>query len=66
LATPDPNAAAKELERAVQKLGLNGAMLFGRTRERNIDHPDNEPIFEAAAAWRAPLSASANTFACGP
>ena len=55
LATPDPNAAAKELERTVQKLGLNGAMLFGRTRERNIDHPDNEPIFEAAAALGAPL-----------
>jgi uncharacterized protein len=55
LATPDPKSAACELERAVTKLGLNGAMLFGRTRERNLDHPDNEPIFEAAAALRAPL-----------
>lgn len=55
LATPDPRAAARELERAVTKLGLNGAMLFGRTRERNLDHPDNEPVFEAAAALRAPL-----------
>ena len=55
LATPDPKSAARELERAVTKLGLNGAMLFGRTRERNLDHPDNEPIFEAAAALRAPL-----------
>jgi len=44
LATPDPRAAARELERAVIKLGLNGAMLFGRTRERNLDHPDNWPI----------------------
>ena len=55
LATPDPRAAAKELERAVTKLGLNGAMLFGRTRDRNLDHPDNWPIFEAVAALRAPL-----------
>lgn len=55
LATPDAKAAARELERAVTRLGLNGAMLFGRTRERNLDHPDNEPIFEAAAALRAPL-----------
>jgi predicted TIM-barrel fold metal-dependent hydrolase len=55
LATPDPEAAARELERAVGELGLNGAMLFGRTRARNLDHPDNWPIFEAAAALRAPL-----------
>ena len=55
LATPDPSAAARELERAITKLGLNGAMLFGRTRDRNLDHPDNWPIFEAAATLRAPL-----------
>jgi predicted TIM-barrel fold metal-dependent hydrolase len=55
VATPDPKAAARELERAVTNLGLNGTMLFGRTRGRNLDHPDNEPIFEAAAALRAPL-----------
>jgi len=55
LATPAPAAAAQELERAVTKLGLNGALLFGRTGERNLDHPDNWPIFEAAAALHAPL-----------
>ncbi len=55
LATPDAPAAARELERAVTRLGLNGAMLFGRTRDRNLDHADNWPIFEAAAALRAPL-----------
>jgi predicted TIM-barrel fold metal-dependent hydrolase len=55
LATPAPGAAAQELERAVTKLGLNGALLFGRTGERNLDHPDNWPIFEAAEALRAPL-----------
>jgi predicted TIM-barrel fold metal-dependent hydrolase len=55
LATPDPAAAARELDRAVTRLGLNGAMLFGRTRDRNLDHRDNWPIFEAASALRAPL-----------
>ena len=55
LATPDAPAAARELERAVTQLGLHGAMLFGRTRDRNLDHPDNWPIFETASALRAPL-----------
>lgn len=55
LALPAPQAAASELERAVTELGLNGALLFGRTGERNLDHPDNWPIFEAGAALRAPL-----------
>jgi predicted TIM-barrel fold metal-dependent hydrolase len=55
LATPEPEAAGRELERAVGTLGLHGAMLFGRTRSRNLDDPANTPIFEAAAAMRAPL-----------
>ena len=55
LAMPAPDAAAEELERAVTTLGLNGALLFGRTGERNLDHPDNWPIFEAAESLRAPL-----------
>ncbi len=54
LATPAPAAAARELERAVA-LGLNGGMVFGRVRERNLDHLDFWPLFEAAAALRAPL-----------
>jgi predicted TIM-barrel fold metal-dependent hydrolase len=55
LATPAPAAAADELERAVTQLGLDGALLFGRTGERNLDHPDHWPIFEAAESLRAPL-----------
>jgi uncharacterized protein len=55
LALPAPDAAAAELQRAVTTLGLNGALLFGRTRERNLDHPGNWPIFEAAEALGAPL-----------
>ncbi|WP_328616925.1 amidohydrolase family protein [Amycolatopsis sp. NBC_00355] len=55
LATPRPAAAAAELERAVTTLGLDGAMVFGRTRDRNMDEPEFWPIYEAADALRAPL-----------
>lgn len=55
LPTPDPKAAARELERAVTALGFRGAMLHGRTRDRNLDHPDFLPVLEASAALRVPL-----------
>jgi predicted TIM-barrel fold metal-dependent hydrolase len=53
--TPDPSAAAAELERAVTQLGLDGAMIYGRTRDRTMDAPEFWPIYEAAQALRAPL-----------
>jgi len=55
LPTPNAKAAARELERAMRQLGLNGAIVFGRTRDRNFDLPEFWPIFEAAAALKAPL-----------
>jgi hypothetical protein len=55
LPTPAPQSAAKELERAVRELGLQGAMLHGRTRDRNLSDQEFWPIFEAADALRAPL-----------
>lgn len=55
LPTPDPAAAARELERAVTGLGFMGAMLNGRTGERNLDDPSLEPIFAAAVALGCPL-----------
>lgn len=55
LPTAAPKDAALELERSVQQLGLAGAMLCGRTRDKNLDHPDFLPIFEAAARLGAPL-----------
>lgn len=55
LPTSAPQEAALELKRAVTQLGLDGAMLFGRTGDRNIDHPDFRTILEMAAALRAPL-----------
>jgi predicted TIM-barrel fold metal-dependent hydrolase len=55
LPTPSPAAAALELERAVRQLGLAGAMLCGRTRDRSMDHPDFLPIYETAATLGVPL-----------
>ena len=55
LAMPAPDAAAQELDRAVARLGLNGALVFGRTGDRNLDHHDNWVVFEAAESLRAPL-----------
>ena len=39
LPTPDPDAAPRELERAVRDLGLKGARLCGRSRDRHLDSP---------------------------
>jgi predicted TIM-barrel fold metal-dependent hydrolase len=55
LPTAAPKEAAAELERAVTRLGLVGTMLCGRTREKNLDHPDFLPIFETAARLGVPL-----------
>src|SRR6202007_2398859 len=46
LPTPDPRAAADELERTVTRLGFKGAMIHGRTRERFHDDASFWPIFE--------------------
>ena len=50
-----PKEAAKELERAVKNLGLKGAMLCGRTGEKNLDHKDYWELFECAEALGVPL-----------
>lgn len=55
LPTPDPTAAAKELERAVKDLGLVGAMIHGRTREQNLDDAVFEPVWETAASLGVPV-----------
>jgi predicted TIM-barrel fold metal-dependent hydrolase len=55
LATAAPREAPRELERAVRELGLNGAMLCGRTRAKHLDHPDFWPLFECAADLGVPL-----------
>jgi predicted TIM-barrel fold metal-dependent hydrolase len=55
LPTAAPEDAAVELERSVRGLGLSGAMLCGRTRDKNLDHPDFLPMFATAARLEAPL-----------
>jgi predicted TIM-barrel fold metal-dependent hydrolase len=55
LPTAAPEEAATELERGVRGLGFMGSMLCGRTREKNLDHPDFYPIFEMAARLGVPL-----------
>jgi predicted TIM-barrel fold metal-dependent hydrolase len=55
LPTPDPEAAARELERAVHALGFKGAMIGGRTNDRFLDDPQFQPMLEAAEALDVPL-----------
>ena len=55
LPTPDPEAAAAELERAVAELGLTGAMMYGRTGTDNADAAKFDVIYRAAARLGAPL-----------
>ena len=55
LPTPDPEAAARELRRATQELGLAGAMVHGTTGGRFLDDPAFEPILASAAELGVPL-----------
>ncbi|WP_230480752.1 amidohydrolase family protein [Sphingomonas sp. Leaf21] len=55
LPTSDPDAAPRELERAVKELGLKGALLCGRTRDRHLDHPALRPMLVKAAELSVPL-----------
>lgn len=54
-APQDPVAAAKELERAVTRLGLHGGIVNSNTRNRYHDAPEFWPIFEAAQALKVPI-----------
>jgi 2,3-dihydroxybenzoate decarboxylase len=56
LPTPDPKAAADELERCVDKLGFKGAMIHGLTKGGLFfDDKRFWPIFERAEALDVPL-----------
>ncbi len=55
LATSAPTHAARELQRAVTELGLNGAMVFPRSGDHSLDESQFWPIFDAASALNAPL-----------
>jgi aminocarboxymuconate-semialdehyde decarboxylase len=55
LPTQEPEAAARELERAVSELGLAGAMIFSNLGGLPLDDERFFPIYEAAAGLGAPL-----------
>jgi 2,3-dihydroxybenzoate decarboxylase len=50
-----PEAAAKELERAVTRLGLRGAIVNSHTHGEYLDDQKFWPIFEAAEALDVPV-----------
>ncbi len=53
--TPQPSAAAAELERAVTQLGLRGAMLYGRTGDVKPEARVFDDLYATAARLRVPL-----------
>ena len=55
LPTADPAAAARELERAVSRLGFKGAMINGHTGGSFLDERKYWCIFEAAHALDVPI-----------
>lgn len=55
LPTQDPQAAAEELERAVQQLGLKGALINGQTNGEYLDDKKYWMIFERAEALGVPI-----------
>jgi 5-carboxyvanillate decarboxylase len=55
IAPQDPNAAADELERAVKKLGLKGAVVNGNIRGEFLDDRKYWAIFERAEKLDVPI-----------
>lgn len=55
IAPQDPAAAAREMERAVRKLGLCGVIINSHTMGEYLDAPKYRPIFEAAEALDMPI-----------
>jgi 5-carboxyvanillate decarboxylase len=55
LAPQVPEAAALELERSINTLGLKGALINSHTKGEYLDDRKYWPIFEAANALKAPI-----------
>lgn len=55
VAPQDPAHAAKELERAVRKLGMKGAIVNSHTQDEYLDEQKFWEIFEAAEALDVPV-----------
>ena len=54
-APQDPKRAAREMERAITRLGLNGFVVNSHTNGEYLDEPKFRPILEAAAGLDAPI-----------
>lgn len=54
-APQDPNRAAKEIERAMGQLKLNGLIVNSHTNGEYLDDPKFYPIFEAATSQNAAI-----------
>lgn len=54
-APQDPARAAKEIDRAINKLKLNGLIVNSHTNAEYLDNPKFWPIFEAASACNAAI-----------
>jgi 5-carboxyvanillate decarboxylase len=55
LACHDPEAAAKELERAVKELGLKGAMVYSHIQGEYLDAKKFRPVFETSERLGVPI-----------
>lgn len=55
VAPQDPAAAAREIERAITVLKLNGVIINSHTHGEYLDDPKFWPIFEAAVALDVPI-----------
>lgn len=55
LAPQSPAAAAKEMERAITKLNLNGFIINSHTDNLYLDDPRFAPVLEAAEALNRPI-----------
>jgi len=55
VAPQDPEVAARELERSVSNLGLNGLLINSHTNGEHLDDPKFWPVLEAAQALNAPV-----------
>jgi predicted TIM-barrel fold metal-dependent hydrolase len=55
LPTADPNAAAAELDRAINDYGFKGELINGHIQGRYLDDKCFWPIFEHAEALKVPI-----------
>jgi 2,3-dihydroxybenzoate decarboxylase len=60
-APQDPQHAAREIERAVTKLGLRAVIINSHTHGEYLDNPKFSPLLEAAEALDVPIYLHPNT-----